>query len=77
MWARAQKLLAELNNVSGALNASHDAALRQSSALHQSAGELNTNALAAINNEGSTKDLAGASQKAADAMEAQKNEAKL
>jgi TP901 family phage tail tape measure protein len=75
--AGAQKLLTELNNVSGALNASHDAALRQSSALHQSAGELNTNALAAISNEGSTKDLAGASQKAADAMEAQKNEAKL
>lgn len=73
----AQKLLAELINVSGALNASHDAALRQSSALHQSAGELNSNALAAINNTGSTGDLAGASQKAADAMEAQKNEAKL
>jgi hypothetical protein len=50
--AGAQKLLTELNNVSGALNASHDAALRQSSALHQSAGELNTNALAAISNEG-------------------------
>jgi hypothetical protein len=73
----AQKLLGELNSVSGALNASHDAALRQSSALHQSAGELNTTALAAINAGGSTDDLAGASQKASDAMEAQKNEAKL
>lgn len=73
----AQKLLDELNGVSGALNASHDAALRQSSALHQSAGELNTTALAAINADGSTTDLAGASQKASDAMEAQKNEAKL
>lgn len=73
----AQKLLDELNGVSGALNASHDAALRQSSALHQSAGELNTTALAAINADGSTTDLAGASQKASDAMAAQKNEAKL
>lgn len=73
----AQKLLDELNNVSGALNASHDAALRQSTALHQSAGELNSTALAAINADGSTTDLAGASQKAADAMESQKNEAKL
>jgi hypothetical protein len=45
--------------------------------MHQNAGALHDTALAAINADGSTVDLAGASQKATDAMSAQKNEAKL
>jgi hypothetical protein len=73
----AQKLIDEINGVSGSLNASRDAAIRQSDALHQSAGELDKNATSAVTAESSSKNLAGTSQKVADAMSAEKNEAKL
>ncbi|TCO57118.1 phage tail tape measure protein [Actinocrispum wychmicini] len=73
----AQLLLKELEGLTGQLNASKDAADRQSSALHQSADHLDAVALGAIKADGSTGDLVSTSKKAADAMDAEKNEAKL
>jgi len=75
--AAAQKLLDEINNVTGSLNASKEAAERQSNALHKSAGELDTNAHSAIGTANTNGDLATATQKVTDAMDAEKNEAKL
>jgi hypothetical protein len=75
--AGAQKLIDEINNVAGSLNASKEAAQRQSNALHKSAGELDTNAHSAMGTANTNGDLATATQKVTDAMDAEKNEAKL
>jgi hypothetical protein len=75
--AGAQKLIDEINSVAGSLNASRDAAVRQSNALHKSAGELDSNASASVRADNTSGDLATTSQKVTDAMDAEKNEAKL
>jgi hypothetical protein len=73
----AEGLLKELQGLSGQIDASKDAALRQSNALHQSADHLDAVAAAAVKTDGSTGDLVSTSKKATDAMDAEKNEAKL